>query len=133
MGRKLDGDISEWASDVVYELRKSGLSSINVCERILRDPGISTDHSKDIVLWWPRNATCAKIGRAMHQIDAISRVCLIVNSGHIMKSDGNSFNNKDLAKCSSLTVTDINRRIKKAKLKLAKVLERLERNIWRNN
>ena len=119
----LSQDLDEWCRAEVDSAYTSEYSGINVIERILRDPGVSTDHSKDRVLWWPRNKRVGRMSRIMHQIDPISRICLIVNSGCLMKDDGNSFTINDLKKCSSLSIGHIKQRIREAKRKLRKITQ----------
>ena len=118
MGRKLDADILAWALDLMGFARRSGYSSINAVERILRDPGVSTGTSDHKVLWFPRNRRISKISKAMHQIDRIDQICLIVESGALMDDDNRIFTMKDLAKNSTLSVGSARDRAKKAKRKL---------------
>jgi len=122
----LSQDLDEWCRDQVNNAYSSDFSGINVIEKILRDPGMSTDGSRDRVLYWPRSKRIARISRAMHQVDSISRVCLIVDSGHLMKEDGNSFTLNDLKKNSSLSVGDMRYRIKESKRKLREVRRQSE-------
>ena len=119
----LNADLDAWAKDIVNSSTNSGFSGINVVEKILSDPGISTTGSKHRVLWWPKSKRIAKMSRAMHQIDPISQVCLIVNSGFLMKEDGNSFTLNDLKKNSSLNMGEIRRRIRESKRKLRGILK----------
>ena len=118
----LNSDIDLWAKDIVNSSHISGFPGINAVERILKEPGIATDGSKHRVLWWPKNKRIAKMSRAMHQIDPISQVCLIVDSRNLMKEDGNSFTLNDLKKNSSLSMGEIRRRIKESKRKLREIL-----------
>ncbi len=123
MSRKLDADIEEWAASVVYDLRKSGFSGINVVERILKDPGISTNGCAHRVLWWPpRSRRKWKVIRAMHQIDSISQMCLVVDASCILNEDNTIFTRHDLAKNSSIEVRRFNEIKKKAKSKLSQIL-----------
>lgn len=121
MSRKIDGLIAEWAEDVVNNCHKSGFSGINVVEKILRDPGISTSGAKHKILWWPRNRRIAKMSRAMHQIDDISQVCLIVKYGGMVKEDGSVFKEKDLIQNSTLTTREFRERIRSARMLLNKI------------
>ena len=122
MSRKLDKDIEEWAADLMNNIHKCGFSGINAVEKILRDPGISTKGSNHRVHWWPKNRRISRMSKAMHQIDKISQICLIVDSRAIMSDDGNIFTKYDLAKNSSLEVRRFNDYRKKAKAKLSVVL-----------
>jgi len=119
----LSQDLDEWCRDQVNNAYSSDFSGINVIEKILRDPGMSTDGSRDRVLYWPRSKRIARISRAMHQVDPISQVVLIVASGHIINEDGTVFSKHMLAKRSSLTVRRFNELRKKAKLLLSSILK----------
>jgi hypothetical protein len=119
----LNSDIDQWAQDVVRNVHKSGFSGINVVERILKDPGVATDASKDRILWWPPNRAVARISRAMHRIPVRAQICLIVDSCHILKEDGNIYSEKDLARESTLTVSEIRKYVREAKAKLRRILE----------
>jgi hypothetical protein len=118
MSRKLDGDISEWARDIVDSSHMSGFSGINVVEKILRDPGFSTGGSRHRVHWWPRTRNIAKMSKAMHQIDKLSQICLIIDSGYVLTDDGLIFDKHKLAKSSSLTVRRFNECRKKGLLEV---------------
>ena len=126
MSRKAKYDIAEWAEDIVNNLHKSGYRGINVVEKILRDPGFSTKGSKHRILWWPRNKRIAKVSKAMHQVDPISQVCLLVEHGGILKRDGNVFEKHDLAKTSSVTVRRFNKIVKRSTTKLLQILKGYE-------
>lgn len=122
MSRKLDGWIAEWAMSIVRDSRRSGYSGINVVERILRDPGISTRGSNHRVLWWPRNHRIAKMSKAMHQIDKVSQIVLIIDAGCIVNDDGTIFTKHDLARNSSVGVRRFNEMRKISKRKLSRIL-----------
>ena len=122
MSRKLDADIKEWATDVMRHVHKSAFSGINAVERILRQPGNSTKGSNHRVLWWPRNRRISKMSKAMHQIDSVSQVCLIINAELILNDDNTIFSFRDLAKNSSLTVGRARGYVTKSKRKLRKIL-----------
>ena len=98
MSKRLDADIQEWAQSIVVDADRSGLSGINVVERILKDPGRSTDTSPHRVHWWPKNRRIAKMSRAMHIISNIEQVVLIVDSKEIFCDDGKVFTKYDLAR-----------------------------------
>ena len=138
MSQWLDSMIDEWARDVVLNSRKgplltprlSGFSGINVVERLLKNPGISVRGIGHAVLWWPSRSKSAEkrkrmatIYRAMHQIDSISQICLIVDAKRILREDGNIFTVWDLKRNSSLTVGEIRERISRAKRTLRKILD----------
>lgn len=125
MTKRIDGLISEWAEDVVNrcgnvigKTHDEGFSGINIIEKILRDPGIATGKSRHVVHWWPRNRRIAMMSRAMHQIDIISQICLLVRYGRILKEDGNVYTKQDLAKDSSIDVRRFNDIVKNARKKL---------------
>lgn len=118
MTRRIDGLLSEWAEDIVLNAHKSGFSGINVVEKILRDPGISTGGSRHKVHWWPRNKRIAKMSRAMHQIDSVSQVCLIVKYGRIVNDDGSIFDEKQLVRNSSIGMNDFLRLVGRARFRL---------------
>ena len=127
MSRKLDKDIEEWAADLMNNIHKCGFSGINAVERILRDPGRSTKGSNHFVHWWPKNRRISRISKAMHQIDKISQICLIVSAGCIMKETEKGktvFTEKDLKNKSSLTVEEIRERVTVSKRRLAEILRR---------
>ena len=128
MTKRIDGLISEWAEDVVNRCggvigkgHDEGFSGINIIEKILRDPGISTAGSRHAVHWWPRNYRISMMSRAMHKIDTISQVCLLVRYGRILKDDGNVYTKHDLAKDSSIEVRRFNDLVKKARIKLLEI------------
>jgi len=119
---KIEYDIMEWAQNVVNNSHKSGFYGINVVEKILRDPGMTTSSSGHKVLWWPKNKRIAAMSRAMHLLDPISVACLIVAYGKIIKPDGNLFTKHDLAKISKISVRKFNELTKKAKNDLRRIL-----------
>lgn len=112
---RIDDWIDEWARDVIRSLDRSGYSGINVVEKILRDPGISSSGPRDRVLWWPRNKRIAKVSSAMHRIDPITQICLIVDSGCVANDDGTTFDVRCLKQNSSLSVGEIRSRVRDAK------------------
>ena len=118
MTRRIDGLLSEWAEDIVLNAHKSGFSGINVVEKILRDPGISTGGSRHKAHWWPRNKRIAMMSRAMHNIGHVSQIVLIIHYGRILKEDGTVFTKHDLAKTSSIGLRRFNEIRRKAVTKL---------------
>lgn len=118
----------EWAESVIADSYKSNYSGINVVERILRDPGITTDLSQHKVLWWPKNHKVARVSKAVHQLTPIERIVLIVHWGHVLNDDGTRFTKKDLAQNSSISVSryhDINGG---ARAKLSRILKDYDKN-----
>ena len=123
MSKRLNSLLAEWAEDKVRDASKSGFSGINVVEKLLRDPGRSTSGGGHRVLWWPRNKRLAKMHKAMHQIDSISQICLIVEHGSLRDSEGRVFDKKALVQNSSLTVRGFNDRVREARSKLQRILD----------
>ena len=123
MSRKIDGLIGEWAEAEVNDLSKSGIYGINIVERLWRDPGMATGGAKHRVLWWPRNRRVAKVSRAMHQVDNISKICLIARYGGMVNDDGTIFDEKVLVRSSSLTMTEVKKRISDARRLLSRLLD----------
>ncbi len=121
MSRKLNADIDAWAHDMVRSLARSGFSGINTVEKLLRDPGRATDTSPHRILWWPRNQAVSRISRMMHQIDPVSQICLIVNSGWLLNGDGTIFGVLHLKRYSSLSVREIRERVRDARRKLREI------------
>lgn len=119
---KVEHRIAEWAEDLVNNCHRSGYYGINTVEKILRDPGFSTKGGRDRILWWPRNKRIAEMSRHMHKIDPIPQICLIVWYGRVLNDDNTLFDKYQLARNSSLTVREINRYVKSAKIKLQEYL-----------
>ena len=122
MSRRIDSMIDEWARDVVYSIHKSGFSGINVVEKILRDPGISTRSPGHVVLWWPKTKRIAKVSRAMHQISAIEQIILIVDAKCVLREDGNVFTKYDLIRNSSLDLRKYHDYRDQSKKKLSAII-----------
>jgi len=119
---RLEWWLTDWANEILRHVHKSGFSGINIIEKILRDPGISTKGSRHRILWWPKTKRLYKVGKAMHQVDPIQRVCLIVQYGQPVNEDGTIFTKFDLAKNSSVTVREFNAHIKKSTQNLGRIL-----------
>jgi len=122
MSNRLDRWINEWASDLVYNLHRSGFSGINVVERLLKDPGKSTRGCGHVVLWWPKTKRIAKVSKAMHRVSKIEQVVLIVDCDCILNEDNTIFTKHDLAKNSSIGVRKFNGLRRKSKNKLSEIL-----------
>jgi len=118
LNSRLDSDLLEWAQSVVADADRSNLSGINVVEKILRDPGISSGGSPHRVHWWPKNRRIAKMSHIMHQIDRISQLILIIDAGVIGDDDQTTFDKYKLAKYSSVSVREFNKLKKKSRAKL---------------
>lgn len=115
--------IKEWASDVVRDMHKSGYYGINIVERILRDPGVSSKGLRHKVLWWPRNHRIALVSKAAHQLEPMAQMCLVVKFGGMMRDDGKLFTKHDLAQYSSLEVRRFNKIVADAKIKLREIIK----------
>ena len=123
MTRKLDYLLQEWAQGCVTDMGKSGYSGINIIEKILRDPGISTKGSRHRVLWWPRNRKMARMSKAMHQIPKRRQVCLIVEYGGIVNDDnGQLLTKKDIRAHFGLKCKDFDIYVKKSRKRLREIL-----------
>ena len=85
--RSLESDLVVWAEDRVNTAHCCGYSGINIIEKILKDPGISTQGTRHRIHWWPKSRRIYKIGRAMHQISAVDQVCLIIKYGRLINPD----------------------------------------------
>ena len=107
MKNKLDRWLKRWADSVLSDLSRSGFSGINVVEKILKDPGISTKGARHRILWWPRSVAIAEVSRAMHQVSPIEQACLVIRHGRPVKPDGRIFDELELSKNSSMTVAEI--------------------------
>ena len=118
MSKRLDADIQEWAQSIVVDADRSGLSGINVVERILRNPGMATDTSPHRVHWWPKNRRIAKMSRAMHVLSKSEQIVLIIDSKEIFCDNGKVFTKYDLAKYSSVSVRKYHEYRNQAKKKL---------------
>ena len=127
MSKKVDSMIAEYVETLVRDIHRSGYAGINAVERIIRDPGIATDRSQHRILWWPKNRRCAKVSKAFHQIDVISRVVLIIHYKGVITDDGKVFTKHDLAKNSSIGVRRFNEILKKSKNKIADILAGYDR------
>ena len=114
--------IREWAEAAAEDMWKSGYPGINAVEQLLRDPGRSLGINGHRVLYFHRNQRIAKVSRAMHQIDPISQICLIVRYGRIVDENGQIIGGRDLVNASSLTPADYKEKCRGAVRKLKKIL-----------
>lgn len=121
--RVVNGMIHEWATDLVDNMHKSGFYGINIVEKILRDPGFSTKGMRHRILWWPKNKRIAAMSRAMHQIEPLAQVCLVVAFGRVLSDDGTVFTKHELAEYSSVEVRRFNGIVSNAKTKLREILK----------
>ena len=113
----------EWAESVIADSFKSNYSGTNVVERILRDPGISTDLSQHKVLLWPKNRKVARVSKAVHQLTPLERIVLIIHWGHVLNDDGTRFTKKELAQNSSISVSRYHDIKRAARAKLSMILK----------
>lgn len=112
--------IREWAEAEADNLWKSGYYGINAVEQSVRSPGRSEGGSR--ILYFHKNPRIARVSRAIHHIDPVSRTCLIVRYGRVMGDDGQLFTGRDLVSNSSLTPADYKEKCRDALHKLRKVL-----------
>jgi len=124
MTDKLDEDIRLWAFEEVRLMHRSGYSGTNAVERILRDPGISSQLSQHRVLWWPRSRRIAKISKASHQLTPMERICLIVNAGAILDDDGKVLEVKKFCKICKGKESRFGAHVNRAKRKLREILRK---------
>ncbi len=97
--KKIDSLLTEWARDCVRTAHQSGFSGINIIEKILHDPGISTRGSRHRIHWWPSNKRIAEVSRAMHQVSQRGQLCLIVEYGKVVKpQDGQILTKEEFSK-----------------------------------
>lgn len=125
--QRIDRWLIEWADDCIRRAYSSDLSSINVVEKLLRDPGMATGKSHDKVLFWHRNPRIAAVSKAMHQLDPISQIVLIVHYG-FLPHEGRKFTLNDLVRNSSLTMADCRDRRRKARRKINNLCNTQKKN-----
>jgi len=125
---KVDRWGREWAVEVLVDIHKSNYSSINVVERILRDPGIATDVSQHKILWWPKNRRVARVSKAAHQLTAVERIILIVHWGHVLNDDGTRLTKNHLAQKGAISVDKFLEIKDCARRKLSKILRGYDKN-----
>jgi hypothetical protein len=116
----------EWAESCISDAYKSNYSGINVVERILRDPGITTDLSQHKVLWWPKSWRVGRVSKAVHQLTPLERIVLIIHWGHVLSDDGTRFTKKELAQNSSISVSRYHDIKRTARAKLSMILKGYE-------
>jgi hypothetical protein len=120
--RRVDRWLTDWADSVIEDSYKSNFSGINVIERILRDPGVSTDKGSSKVLWWPRNRRVARVSKAAHQLTPTEIVILVVHYGHVLNEDKSKFTKKDLAEQSSIGLRRYGEIQRNARNKISRIL-----------
>jgi hypothetical protein len=125
--QKIDRWLVEWADLEIAGTAESGFSGINVVEKLLRDPGVVSGQSKDKILWWPKNRRMSKMSKAMHQLDAIEKLILVVHYG-FLPHEGRKYTKFDLAKESSIDVDRFAQIRRKARKKLIKALDFIDRD-----
>ena len=117
---RLDSYLKEWAEEELRSLTKSCYSGIDIVTQILMGQ-TSTSGNRHKILWWPKNRRIAIMSRAMHQVDKISQLCLMIHYGRPLSLDGKILTKYDLARNSSVTVRKFNTLCKKAKNKLSAI------------
>ena len=115
-------DLHKWAEDIADAADKTGFSSINIIEKILRDPGYSTKNSKHVVLWWYRNKHIAAMSKAMHQVPISMQICLVVEYGRILKGDGQILTKKEFCAKTGYSCALFDSYIRVSKKKLRGIL-----------
>ena len=120
--QRIDRWLIEWADQQIAETADSGYSGVNVVEKLLRDPGVAEGKSGHKVLWWPRNRRLSKMSKAMHQIDPISKIILIVHYGYL-PHEGRKYTKHDLARESSIDAERFDELRKAARKKLTRTLD----------
>ena len=134
VSKKLDRWLVEYCEDIVNTLHRSGYSGINIIEKILKDPGISTGGSRDRILWWPKNDRMAKMSKAFHQISGYSRLCLVVEYGRMVLPENGQILTKEMfcrklgKSCAFFDVC-----VKQAKTKLRYILKTYEKSSKKNH
>ena len=118
--QRIDRWLIEWAESVIKESAHSNMSGVNVVEKLLRDPGVTTGLSGHKVLWWPKNHRVSKISKAVHQINPVDRVILIIHYGYL-PHEGRKMTLRDLVRNSSLTMNEVKDRRRKARSKINKL------------
>ncbi len=121
--RNLDSLLVEYCEHLVNVMDRSGFSGINIIEKILKDPGISTLGSKHRVLWWPKNKRIAKMSRAFHYVIPMARVCLVVEYGRALKEDGWILTKKEFCADAELSCALFDSYVKVAKKQLRYILK----------
>lgn len=120
--QRIDRWLIEWADQQIAETADSGYSGVNVVEKLLRDPGVAEGKSGHKVLWWPRNRRLSKMSKAMHQIDPVSKIILIVHYGYL-PHEGRKYTKHDLARESSIDAERFDELRKAARKKLTRTLD----------
>ena len=126
--RNLEFRLVEYCEDFVNTMHKSGFTGINVVEKLLHDPGISTQGSQHRVLWWPKNKRIAEMSRAFHYVIPLARACLIVEYGKILKDDGWILTKKEFCANSEYSCALFDVYIKHAKKQLRYILKTYEKS-----
>jgi hypothetical protein len=126
--RRVDRWLTDWAESVIADTYRSDYSGINVVERILRDPGITTDLSQHKVLWWPKNKRVSWVSKAAHQLTPTERIILIIHYGHVLNDDGTRFTKKELAQNSSISTSRYLSIKGAARRKISRILDGYDKN-----
>jgi len=94
--RNLESLLTEYFKHVIDTMHKSGFTGINVIEKLLHDPGISTQGSLHRVLFWHKNRRFARMSKALAQIPEEQHECLAVEYGQGVKiEDGQILTKKE--------------------------------------
>ena len=126
--RNLDFLLVEYCEHLVNVMDRSGFSGVNIIEKILKDPGISTLGSKHRILWWPKNKRIAMMSRAFHHVIPRARVCLVVEYGKVLKEDGWILTKKEFCADSGSSCALFDSYVKVAKKQLRYILKTYEKS-----
>ena len=122
--RSLDSLLVEYCENIINTMHRSGFTGINVIEKLLHDPGISTQGSQHRVLFWHKNRRFARMSRAWAQIPAEEQLCLVVEYGRGVKiEDGQILTKKEYCAHIGHSCAVFDFYVKKAKTKLRGILK----------
>ena len=131
--RNLDSLLVEYCEHLVNVMDRSGFSGINIIEKILKDPGISTLGSKHRALWWPKNKRIAEMSRAFHYVMPNARVCLVVEYGRVLKEDGWILTKKEFCADQGSSCALFDSYVKVAKKQLRYILRVYKKEAKKNH
>jgi len=102
MSRRIDSMISDYIVEYVKLVHGTSFSGINVVNKLLKDPGFSTEGSQHRVLWWPKNHRIAQISKAFHVLSPKEVAIMAIYYKGVINDDGSTFTKEDLAKNSTI-------------------------------
>jgi hypothetical protein len=115
--------IADYIEEYVTEIHSSNYSGINTVEKILADPGVSTDGSQHRVLFWHKTHRMAKVSKAFHTLSPKERMLLVIHHGGVIHDDGSRFTEKDLIQSTSMTTRKLREYVRNAKKKVGRFIE----------